>query len=179
MPALPSAAGPSVSIFIHRACHAASDARKLKHSQDQFDKDFTKLAPSLRDALLTSLAPTSEPLLNSAQAKELLKLASQAVRQSKRISSSDLSTLWKSDAWEDLRSQLAASDRFKASTGLLNTCKQLAQLISGSVAKVIGDSGVLTEKGVKTKVVKPSKRKAEDSGAKQAEGKSKKKVKKA
>jgi DNA polymerase phi len=140
-------------------------------------------APSLRDALLATLAPTSEPPLNATQAKDLLKLASQAVRQSKRIESSDLSTMWKSDAWEDLRSQLAASDRFKASTGLLNSCKQIVQMTSGSSTKAVGEGDSLPERGSATKTAKstkPGKRKAEDSGAKQVEGKSKaKKVKKA
>jgi DNA polymerase phi len=136
--------------------------------------------PSLRDALLATLSPSSDTSLNAAQAKELFKLASQAVRHSKRIAPSDLSTLWKSDAWEDLRSQLAASDRFKGSTGLLNSCKQIVQMTSGSSVKAAEEGGSLVEKGTVVKAAKPSKRKAEDSGVKQAEGKSKaKKAKKA
>jgi DNA polymerase phi len=159
--------------------------KRLIPAQDGFDEQFVKFIPSLRDALLATLTPTGQDAsLNAAQAKELLKLASQAVRQSKRVTASSLSTLWKPDAWEELRSQLASSDRFKASTGLLNACKQIVELASGSSsssAKIVSDiTKHVSSKVAEKKAAKLGKRKADDSGAKQVGGKTKsKKVKKA
>jgi DNA polymerase phi len=118
--------------------------------------------------------------LNAAQAKDIFKLASQAVRQSKRILTSDhLSTLWMPDSWEELRTQFAASERFKSSTGLLNSCKQIIEMIRAPSAMPAIMNGVtVKEKNVPTKTGKLGKRKAEDSGAKQAEGQEKSKRKK-
>jgi DNA polymerase phi len=70
-----------------------------------------------------------ENTLNAAQMKDLLKLASSSARQTKRLCASEqLAILWTPTAWDQLRVKLAASDRFKSSTALLNSCKQIAHL---------------------------------------------------
>jgi DNA polymerase phi len=147
--------------------------------QDGIKDECVAFMPSLRDALLGVLTKACEDKsLSAAQMKDLLKLASSSARQTKRLCTPEqLSTTWTPSAWNQLRVQLAASDRFKSSTALLNACKQLAQL-TGAPAAAPHTNGVKTAAAPPTEATesadpqpkKASKRKAEQTKGAQAEG---------
>ncbi|GBE82630.1 hypothetical protein SCP_0410150 [Sparassis crispa] len=96
--------------------------------------DILKFIPTLRRSLhdVISNACGDTPTLTPAQMKELLKLGLTAVRQTKRFASSpeEVFSSWDPSTWNVLAGKLAASDRFKSSTGLQTMCKQMAQLAS-------------------------------------------------
>ena len=119
--------------------------------------------PKLRNAILDSLskACSGTTQIQPAQAKDILKLALVAARQTKRVVQNDgeLSSAWESSKWSDLSSTLASSDRFKASVGLQAMCKQIVQLLQDDKA----GSKASGKKKEKSKAI-ATKRKAEDAG---------------
>lgn len=120
-------------------------------SQTEKNQEALEFIPAVQKRLLevATEASADDTKLNAAQLKDLFKLAMAALRQTKRISAEDVSTVWDSKAWDQLRQTLAQSSRFKASTGLQTTCKQISQM---SAAKDTKDA----------KPAKPSKRKADE-----------------
>lgn len=88
----------------------------------------------LRAAMLEAVrsACAEKERLTAPQVKELLKLALAGVRHTKRIapSAAAVEATWDPAAWDALAGTLADADRFKASTGLQTTSRQIAQLIS-------------------------------------------------
>ena len=119
------------------------------------------LSKSIEDVIATACEDGS---LTPAQAKEVLKLAQSAARQTKRVASTteDVSTIWKPSRWQALSDKLAKSDPLKASTGLQNICKQLAQLAaSGTAAKNAQESSKrkIETAGDEDITAKPAKRK--------------------
>ena len=72
-----------------------------------------------------------------AHAKELLKLALVAVRQTKRVSASveEAAGAWQPTKWTTLSGTLAGNERFKASAGLQAMCKQIVQLLQDDSGK--------------------------------------------
>jgi len=99
--------------------------------------------PQLREAILDVASKACEgetATLSPAHLKEVLKLATSAVRQTKRVSTSpaDVATIWNPSDWESLSTKLAASDTFKSVTGLQNLCKQVAQLAGAPGGKELG-----------------------------------------
>ena len=110
--------------------------------------DFTR---ALRTSMLDTAYSACEEneKLTAPQIKELLKLALAGVRHTKRIAPSDeaVKRTWDAAAWEDLAGKLAESERFKTSTGLQTTSRQITQLIN----KEDGGAGAKA-KGKKRKV---------------------------
>ena len=117
--------------------------------------------PKLRNAILESLskACSSTTQIQPAQAKDILKLALVAARQTKRVIQNDgeLSSAWEPSKWSNLSSTLASSDRFKASVGLQAMCKQIVQLLQDDKAGTKASG----KKKEKSKTI-ATKRKAED-----------------
>jgi DNA polymerase phi len=72
--------------------------------------------------------------LDAPQVKDILKLALSAVRQTKRLNpdSEALSSTWRPQQWDSLRTKLASSDKLKSSTSLQTMCNQIIQLCGGS-----------------------------------------------
>ena len=97
--------------------------------QSDHNDEILQYMSTLRQALhdVISEACDGTPALAPAQIKELLKLALTAARQTRRISPSDLSTIWEPSIWLTLADRLAGSERFKSSTNLKSMCKQMAQ----------------------------------------------------
>ncbi|GJE98126.1 DNA polymerase phi-domain-containing protein [Phanerochaete sordida] len=88
---------------------------------------------ALRTAMIAAVRDAcAEEKLTAPQVKELLKLALAGVRHTKRIApdAATVKATWDAAAWEDLAGKLAEAERFKASTGLQATCRQIAQLIN-------------------------------------------------
>lgn len=117
--------------------------------------------PKLRNAILESLskACSSTTQIQPAQAKDILKLALVAARQTKRVIQNDgeLTSAWEPSKWSNLSSTLASSDRFKASVGLQAMCKQIVQLLQDDKAGTKASG----KKKEKFKTI-ATKRKAED-----------------
>ena len=118
----------------------------------------------LRKAILQTMngaCGESSTTLQPAQAKDLLKLALVAARQTKRTAATldEAASAWQPAKWTALSNTLATDDRFKASVGLQAMCKQIVQLLqesgtAGAGAKAQGDKSK-KEKGT-------AKRKAEE-----------------
>lgn len=87
------------------------------------------------DAL--TAACTDAETLTAPQAKDLLKHALACARYTKRVvpDHTAVRAAWDPPSWEGLATTLAASERFKASTGLQSMCRQIVALASkeGSV----------------------------------------------
>ena len=108
---------------------------------------------------MTALRPAAQTIVRDAcedddltavQLKTILKVVQKAVRQSKRVlSTEELNQAWDRPSWESLSQTLTSSEKFKTSTGLLNVYNQLVKL--------------LEEKPdvQKPQAVKPGKRKAD------------------
>ncbi|KAI0668533.1 DNA polymerase phi-domain-containing protein [Trametes maxima] len=134
--------------------------------------------PKLRQAILDALsnACSSESTLTPAHAKEILKLALTAVRQTKRFASGadEASSVWEPSKWTDLSSKLASSDRFKSAVGLQAMCKQIVQLLQDSNTKASvkdkaatkrkADEAVVEEGAASGKKTKHKKARKEKSG---------------
>ncbi|TCD65622.1 hypothetical protein EIP91_002427 [Steccherinum ochraceum] len=90
------------------------------------------LSKSVIDVISDACADGS---LTAAQAKDVLKLAQSAARQTKRVASGpqEVSSIWQPSRWQALAEKLATSGTLKSSTGLQNTCKQIAQLSESTV----------------------------------------------
>lgn len=86
------------------------------------------LCQNLHDVVSSACDEASS--LTHAQVKELLKLGLMSIRQTKKVTptSEELLSLWDQSLWGALASKLAASDRFKASTGLQAMAKQMVQI---------------------------------------------------
>ncbi|RDX52694.1 hypothetical protein OH76DRAFT_1399938 [Lentinus brumalis] len=95
-----------------------------------------KLRQAILDTLSNACSATGATSVQPAQAKEILKLALMAVRQTKRVAQNDaeLSSAWEPSKWSDLSGSLASSDRLKASVGLQAMCKQIIQLVQDDKA---------------------------------------------
>jgi DNA polymerase phi len=143
---------------------------------------FLEFVPHLRERLISMLSSAAQDnSSNAAHVKDILKIASQAARQNKRLSEAEtLVTLWTPDAWETLRSQLASSERFKSSTALHNSCKQIIEMtsLSSSASKTVSPGGnpaaigsILDDLSTQDakQVTKPKKRKAESGSEKQGD----------
>lgn len=115
--------------------------------------EILEFMPKLRKAILDVLtnACTSESSLTPAHAKEILKLALTAVRQTKRYTATveEAASIWEPSKWTDLSAMLAESDRFKSAVGLQAMCKQIVQLLqeSGTAsAKASGNDKASTKR---------------------------------
>ncbi|KAI0648248.1 DNA polymerase phi-domain-containing protein [Trametes meyenii] len=140
--------------------------------------EILALMPKLRQAILDALfnACSGESTLTPAHAKEILRLALTAVRQTKRFASETdkASSVWEPPKWSDLSSKLASSDRFKSAVGLQSMCKQIVQLLQDSntkasgkdkaVAKRKADEAVVDEGAASGKKAKHKKARKEKSG---------------
>lgn len=119
------------------------------------------LSKNIEDVITTACEDGS---LTPAQAKEVLKLAQSAARQTKRVASTpeEVSTIWKPSRWQALSDKLAKSDPLKASTGLQNICNQLAQLAASGTATKSGQESSkrkMETAGNEDAIAKPAKRK--------------------
>ncbi|PPR04947.1 hypothetical protein CVT24_010405 [Panaeolus cyanescens] len=123
----------------------------LLPSVTEKNQEALDFMPTLQKRLLAIVTEScsDDGKLNAAQLKDVFKLAMLSVKQTKRISPERVSTIWDSKAWEQLRQTLSQSTRFKASTGLQTTCKQISQLSAAQDTK-------------EAKATKPSKRKADE-----------------
>ncbi|KAH8108174.1 DNA polymerase phi-domain-containing protein [Cristinia sonorae] len=128
------------------------------------------LSKSIEDVVSAACEDGS---LTAAQAKEVLKLAQSATRQTKRVATTaqDTSTIWKPSRWQSLAQKLATSDTLKSSTGLQNICKQIAQLAESATTNTLGKA---TQESSKRKVNADTE---EDGGAKAAKRKKAKRTK--
>ena len=110
----------------------------------------------LHTALSTTISNecTSEPTFTAPQIKDLLKIALHAARQTKRFG--HVGDVWKSADWEDVKTKLEGSERFKSSGGLHAMVKQLVALGQGPQGKGEG------KKGKKDKEKKSGKEKEKD-----------------
>ncbi|KDR81783.1 hypothetical protein GALMADRAFT_221648 [Galerina marginata CBS 339.88] len=126
-----------------------------------------KFMPLLKDLLL-ELANDScdeKAELSVAQMKELFKLASLAVRQTKRLSPATTQSIWEPKAWQALEQKLKTC-RFKSSPALPKMSEQvfrLSDLSNGKYASKQAASkrkaGEVNNIDVETALAKPSKRK--------------------
>ncbi|KAF7304662.1 hypothetical protein MKEN_01180100 [Mycena kentingensis (nom. inval.)] len=91
--------------------------------------DTLVLMRSFRKALVECITEASadKVVFTAAQMKDLLKLASFAMRQTYRIASEpEARKAWDHESWKALGESLAESTRFKSAVGLHKTCQQLA-----------------------------------------------------
>ncbi|KAJ1310167.1 hypothetical protein OPQ81_006911 [Rhizoctonia solani] len=96
---------------------------------------FFSFVPLMRDSLyktLTTACEQTEHSANTAQVKELLKVALQAVRLTRKFArpNDSVSSLWDVSAFEKVKEQLANSDRFKGSPAIQSSTKQMLSLLS-------------------------------------------------
>ncbi|PCH38454.1 hypothetical protein WOLCODRAFT_115513 [Wolfiporia cocos MD-104 SS10] len=93
-------------------------------------EEIIAFTSSLRTTLLETIqSACGGNTLAAADIKELLKVAMAGVRQTKRVASTaEISAIWEPAQWTALALKLAGSERFKASTSLQSTCKQIAQM---------------------------------------------------
>lgn len=100
---------------------------------DGVKDDILSFVPKLQTVLLDTMSHACEATdasLTAAQVKEILKLALLAVRHSRRLcGGQELATMWKAANWNRLSVQFASSSRFKSSTGLQSSCKEIVRLI--------------------------------------------------
>lgn len=95
--------------------------------------DLLEFMPALRQAVQKAIRRACDgETLTAPHVKDVLKLTLSAVRLTKRVaeSQSQVQTAWEPSSWESLSQTLAGSERFKSSTGLQASCKQIAQLAS-------------------------------------------------
>ncbi|CAE6491505.1 unnamed protein product [Rhizoctonia solani] len=93
------------------------------------------LIPLIRDSLyktMTTACEQTEHSANTAQVKELLKIALQAVRLSRKIArpTDSVSASWDVSAFKKVQEQLASSDRFKGSSAIQSSAKQMLSLLT-------------------------------------------------
>ncbi|KDN51531.1 hypothetical protein RSAG8_00076, partial [Rhizoctonia solani AG-8 WAC10335] len=93
------------------------------------------LIPLIRDSLyktMTTACEQTEHSANTAQVKELLKIALQAVRLSRKIArpTDSISASWDVSAFKKVQEQLASSDRFKGSSAIQSSAKQMLSLLT-------------------------------------------------
>ncbi|KAL0947063.1 hypothetical protein HGRIS_013204 [Hohenbuehelia grisea] len=132
--------------------------------------DVETFMRSLRETLtqLLSSACDDKTLLSAPQIKELSKLVLQAVRVTVRAAPASAEQIWDPKAWTALHTRLHASERYKNSTGILNTCMQVPRLVGvpesvgerkGQVAtKRKGDALDREDRSTKKTKRKPSKK---------------------
>ncbi|KZT74012.1 hypothetical protein DAEQUDRAFT_661194 [Daedalea quercina L-15889] len=152
------------AVNVYRQCQAFLLLQSLIKELSQLVSmraDVLGFFPKLRVVLLDVISQAceaSDASLTAAQVKELLKLALLAVRQTRHMCGDQaLPTIWEPSLWNDLSSKLAASSRFKSSTGLRLSCKEIAH-VSSQLAKSSGYS--TTKKAGTGDSVAASKRKA-------------------
>ncbi|KAI0340127.1 hypothetical protein BDW22DRAFT_1486396 [Trametopsis cervina] len=117
------------------------------------EAEVLKFMPALRASIQRAVSSSCETgTLTAPHIKDALKLALFAARLTRRVAPSKAQVMWEPASWDALRDTLAASDRFKSSTGLQAQCTQLTQVVAPK-----------TEKAEKAKG--KAKRKAEDLGA--------------
>ncbi|CAE6439768.1 unnamed protein product, partial [Rhizoctonia solani] len=129
--------------------------------------------PLFRDSLyktLTTACEQTEHSANAAQVKELFKIALQAVRLSRKFArpTDSISTSWDVAAFEKVQEQLASLDRFKGSSAIQSSAKQMLSLLvppkgapvpqkRKEVAEAVTINGTETEPRKKRKKVKKQK----------------------
>lgn len=102
-------------------------------------EQFFKFVPLMRDSLYKTLSlacQQAEHAVNAAQAKDLLKIALQAVRLTRKIArpTDSVSSSWNTAAFEKIKEELANSDKFQASSAIQSLAKQMLTLLSQSSA---------------------------------------------
>ncbi|CAE6452304.1 unnamed protein product [Rhizoctonia solani] len=90
--------------------------------------------PLIRDSLyktLTTACEQTEHSANTAQVKDIMKIALQAVRLSRKFArpTDSISTSWDVSTFEKVQEQLASSDRFKGSSAIQSSAKQMLSLL--------------------------------------------------
>ncbi|KAH7340489.1 DNA polymerase phi-domain-containing protein [Rhizoctonia solani] len=90
--------------------------------------------PLVRDSLykaLTTACEQTEHSANTAQVKDLLKIGLQAVRLTRKTArpTDSISSSWDAVAFENVKEQLANSDRFKGSPSIQSLAKQMLSLL--------------------------------------------------
>ncbi|KAB5592609.1 DNA polymerase phi subunit [Ceratobasidium theobromae] len=96
--------------------------------------------PLIRDSLYRTLilaCQRTEHSANAAQVKELLKIALQAVRLTRKTArpAYSISSYWDETTFEGVKANLASAERFKTSPAIQASVKQLSSLLSPSVQK--------------------------------------------
>ncbi|KAJ7063164.1 DNA polymerase phi-domain-containing protein [Mycena amicta] len=92
-------------------------------------QDYLPLMRSFREALAECVTEACDDKVTftAAQMKELLKLASFAMRQTYRVGSEgEARKAWDPESWHALSQTLAHASRFKAAVGLHKLCEKLA-----------------------------------------------------
>lgn len=119
---------------------------------------------ALNQSMLKAIREACETeTLSAGHVKQVLKLALSAARQTKRIAESpkQLHDTWQPSSWESLSNALAASGRFKTSTGLPVLCKQIIQVATQderSDGKVKASTKRKADAVEETEDVQPSKK---------------------
>lgn len=148
---------------------------------DDVKDDILSFVPKLQTVLLDTMSQAceaSDASLTAAQVKEILKLALLAVRQSRKACGDQgLTAVWNAAPWNNLSTKFAATSRFKSSTGLQSSCKEVARLIEQSAKS----EDAPAKDGASEDSAAASKRKAGelDEGAPEPQKAKNKKVKKA
>lgn len=88
---------------------------------------------SLRKSLYTLVSEACEEkaTLNVAQVKDVLKLALSAIRQTLRLPSVDVDTVWTPKKWQKLADKLTSSPTLKSSPALPALCQQIVKVAKG------------------------------------------------
>jgi DNA polymerase phi len=93
----------------------------------------------VRDSLYKTLnlaCQQAEHSMSAAQVKELLKIALQAVRLTRKIArpTDSVSSCWDAAEFDRIKMELASSERFKGSPAIQASAKQLSSLLLPSSA---------------------------------------------
>lgn len=107
----------------------------MQAQQPTIVDEFLAFIPLVRDALYKTLrhaCQQTEHTANAAQMKELLKIALQAVRLTRKVAkpTDGASMYWDAAAFESLRKELAKCDRFKTSPGVQALAKQFSSILA-------------------------------------------------
>jgi len=139
----------------------------LLPAMSEQNREAIKFMPLLKELLL-ELANNScdeKAELSVAQMKELFKLASLAVRQTKRLSPATTQSIWEPKAWKILEQKLKTC-RFQTSPALPKMSEQVARMSEVSSGKDTSRQvtskrkvGEVNGTDVEPQVPKPSKRK--------------------
>ncbi|CAE7157151.1 unnamed protein product [Rhizoctonia solani] len=170
---------PGVAVNVYRQMQVwqllqtlLSQVTPLCQEASTVEQLFT-LIPSIRDSLYKALGTACEQTehsANAAQVKELLKIGLQAVRLSRKFArpSDSIGTSWDAPAFATVKEQLASSDRFKGSSAIQSSVKQISSLLVPSdgspvvkkrkeAAEDVTINGTETEPRKKRKKVKKQK----------------------
>ncbi|KAL1748073.1 DNA polymerase phi-domain-containing protein [Schizophyllum fasciatum] len=164
------------AVNAYRRCQAYQLVQTLLNQMPSLTiapEEVASFMDLLQRALVETLSGATDGSvnINAAQAKELLKLAHSAARQSQKMPE-NVKNAWTPSTWTQLSDRLASSDKFKSSTGLHKTCQQIAQLVGDTPSQTSAPkttpapkSVVLPQVNGVDKKAKSAKRKAEADAA--------------